>query len=46
MTQEKPKNFGRETLHEVLRINLLVQRFGMTPAQAALVAGLAWAGDE
>ena len=29
-----------------LRINRLVHRFGLTPAQAAVVAGLAWGGDE
>lgn len=46
MKQEELKGFGRATSHEVLRINLLVHRFGMTPAQAALVAGLAWGGDE
>lgn len=46
MAQDEAKRFGRATLHEVLRINLIVQRFGMTPAHAALVAGLAWGGDE
>lgn len=34
------------TLRDVLRITRLVHRFGMTPAQAALVAGLAWGGAE
>lgn len=31
-------------LQDLLRIMRLVHRFGMTPAQAATVAGLAW-GD-
>ena len=34
------------TPRDVLRIIRLVHRFGLTPAQAALVAGLAWGGDE
>ena len=31
-------------LQDLLRITRLIHRFGMTPAQAAIVAGLAW-GD-
>jgi hypothetical protein len=34
------------TLRDVLRITRLMNRFGMTSAQAALVASLAWGGDE
>lgn len=30
----------------LLRITRLIHRFGMTPAQAAMVAGLAWVGDK
>lgn len=33
------------TLRDVLRISRLMNRFGLTPAQAALIAGLTW-GDE
>lgn len=33
------------TLRDVLRITRLINRFGLTAAQAAMVAGLAW-GDE
>jgi hypothetical protein len=29
-------------LQTLLRVTRLVNRFGMTPAQAAMVAGLAW----
>ena len=34
------------TLAAVLRITRLINRFGLSPAQAAMVAGLAWGGDE
>ncbi len=30
------------TMHALLRVTRLINRFGMTPAQAAMVAGLAW----
>jgi hypothetical protein len=33
------------TLQDLLRITRLIHRYGMTPAQAALVAGLAWGGE-
>ena len=34
------------TLQHLLRITRLMTRFGMTPAQAATVAGLAWGASE
>lgn len=34
------------TLSEILRITRLMARFGMTQAQAATVAGLAWGAGE
>ncbi|WP_431299185.1 hypothetical protein [Tabrizicola sp. BL-A-41-H6] len=49
MTQDKTKRFGWATLHDVLCINALVHRFGLTQAEAAVVtvvAGLAGGGDE
>lgn len=30
------------SLQDLLRVTRLMTRFGMTPAQAAMVAGLAW----
>jgi hypothetical protein len=30
------------TLQQILRVTRLINRYGMTPAQAAMVAGLAW----
>lgn len=46
MTQDKSKSLGRLNPQEVLLLNLLVERFGMNPARAALVAKLAWGGDQ
>lgn len=34
------------SLRDLLRITRLTHRFGLSPAQAAMVAGLAWGGDE
>jgi hypothetical protein len=34
------------TLRDLLRVTCLMNRFGMTQAQAAVVAGLAWGVDE
>jgi hypothetical protein len=34
------------TLRDILRITRLVHRFGLTPAQAAVIAGLAFGDDE
>lgn len=34
------------TLRDVLRITRLTHRFGLTPAQAAVIAGLVWGADE
>lgn len=30
------------SLQTLLRVTRLINRFGMTPAQASMVAGLAW----
>jgi hypothetical protein len=46
MTQDKSKRLGRATPQEVLLFNFLVHRLGMNPAQAAVIAWLAWGGDE
>jgi hypothetical protein len=34
------------TALQVLRISRLCQRWGLTPAQAAVLAGLVWKGGE
>ena len=34
------------SLQQILRITRLTARFGLTPAQAATVAGLAWGASE
>ena len=34
------------SLADLLRITRLINRFGLTPAQAAAVAGLAWGAGE
>lgn len=34
------------TLSQLLRVTRLMTRFGLTPAQAAAVAGLAWGAPE
>lgn len=34
------------SLRDILRITRLTHHFGLTPAKAAVIAGLAWGGDE